>query len=274
MLAVEDIHSYYGESYILHGVSLEVREGSAVALPGRNGAGKTTTLKSIMGVVPPRTGEIRLRGKPITGLRAHVIARRGVAYLPETRGIFPSLSVLENLKLVEGRRPGPWTLDRVLETFPRLRERGDNGGDQISGGEQQILAIARAMLFNPDLLILDEPTEGLAPIIVRDIRKHLHALKAEGLTILLVEQSFHFATDLADQVYVLGKGQIRWRGTSAEIKADQAAQPEWLGVSYRASMSTAHGGSADAAKAGRQEPFFSGTSAVAALSPTGTNVGA
>ena len=230
MLAVDDIHSYYGESYILHGVSLAVRAGTVVALLGRNGAGKTTTLKSVMGVVRPRRGEIRLKDQPINGLRPHVIARRGVAYLPETRGIFPSLSVMENLKLVEGRRPGPWSLERVLEMFPRLRERAGNGGDQISGGEQQMLAMARALLSNPDLLILDEPTEGLAPIIVQDIREQLRALKSEGLTILLVEQSFHFATALADEVYVLGKGQIRWHGSAAAIRADQEVQRAWLGV--------------------------------------------
>ncbi|MEM7227134.1 MAG: ATP-binding cassette domain-containing protein, partial [Pseudomonadota bacterium] len=168
LLAVEKIHTYYGESYVLQGVSLEVEEGSVVALLGRNGAGKTTTLKSIMGVVPPRQGHILLRGQAITGRRPHAIARAGVSYLPETRGIFPSLSVLENLKLVASRRPGPWTLARVLEVFPILGERGAIGGNQLSGGEQQMLAIARALLLNPELLILDEPTEGLAPIIVQE----------------------------------------------------------------------------------------------------------
>ena len=230
MLSVQEIHSYYGDSYILHGVSLQVREGAVVALLGRNGAGKTTTLKSIMGLVPPRRGEILLKGQAITGSRPHAVARRGVAYLPETRGIFPSLSVLENLRLAAGRRPGPWDLERVLEMFPKLRERGSNGGNQLSGGEQQMLAIARALLLNPDLLILDEPTEGLAPIVVKDIQARLRALKEAGLTILLVEQSFPFATDLADEVYVLGKGRIRWQGSSAEIQADHDVQREWLGV--------------------------------------------
>ncbi len=230
MLSVQEIHSYYGDSYILHGVSLQVREGAVVALLGRNGAGKTTTLKSIMGLVPPRRGEILLKGQAITGSRPHAVARRGVAYLPETRGIFPSLSVLENLRLAAGRRPGPWDLERVLEMFPKLRERGSNGGNQLSGGEQQMLAIARALLLNPDLLILDEPTEGLAPIVVKDIQTRLRALKEAGLTILLVEQSFPFATDLADEVYVLGKGRIRWQGSSAEIQADHDVQREWLGV--------------------------------------------
>ena len=230
MLVIEDIHTYYGDSYVLHGVSLTVNEGSVVALLGRNGAGKTTTLKSVMGVVPPRKGRILLKGEPITARRPHAIARSGVSYLPETRGVFPSLTVLENLELVEGRRSGPWTMQRVLKMFPQLRERGSSGASQLSGGEQQMLAIARSLLLNPELLILDEPTEGLAPIIVKDIQERLRAIKQEGLTILLVEQSFRFATDLADQVYVLGKGRIRWTGSSTEIKADQEVQRNWLGV--------------------------------------------
>ena len=230
MLRVEDIHSYYDESYILQGTSLQVEQGSVVALLGRNGAGKTTTLKSIMGLVTPRRGQVFFRGQPITGQRPHAIARRGISYLPETRGIFPSLTVLENLALVAGRRSGPWNLERVLELFPVLRARGGNGGHQLSGGEQQMLAIARSLLLNPDLLILDEPTEGLAPIIVQEIQQHLRALKDSGLTILLVEQNYHFATDLADQVYVLGRGQVRWQGTAGALSVEAGVQAEWLGV--------------------------------------------
>ncbi len=230
MLTVNDIHTYYGPSHILHGLSLDVPEGHVVALLGRNGAGKTTTLKSIMGLVPPQRGEIICRGETITGSRPHEIARRGIVYMPETRGIFPSLSVLEHLTLVVGRRPGAWTVDRVFDLFPRLAERRDNGGQQLSGGEQQMLALARALLMNPDILLLDEPTEGLAPIIVKDIRDHLHRLKGEGLTILLVEQNFHFATTLADTVFVLGKGQIRWHGSADDIRADHEVQKRWLGV--------------------------------------------
>ncbi len=230
MLVVEDIHTYYGDSYVLHGVSLDVEKGTVVALLGRNGAGKTTTLKSIMGLVPPREGKILLKGEPITGRRPHAIARSGVSYLPEHRGLFPSLTVRENLELLEGRRPGPWTLKRVLEMFPQLEQRSTSGANRLSGGEQQMLAIARSLLLNPELLILDEPTQGLAPIVVKDIRERLRALKDEGLTILLVEESFHFATDLADKVYVLGKGQIRWTGSSADIKADHDVTRRWLGV--------------------------------------------
>jgi branched-chain amino acid transport system ATP-binding protein len=230
MLIVEDIHSYYGPSHILHGVSLEVPEGQVVSLLGRNGAGKTTTLRSIIGLTPPQRGSIRFNGKETAGRKPHVMARIGVSYMPETRGIFPSLSVYENLALVEGRRPGPWNIKRVFEMFPRLEARRFNGGAQLSGGEQQMLAIARALLLNPDLLLLDEPTEGLAPIIVQDIETHLEAIKREGMTILLVEQNFRFATNLADRVYVLGKGAIQWSGTAAEILADESVQKTWLGV--------------------------------------------
>ncbi|MCC2111137.1 MAG: ABC transporter ATP-binding protein [Hyphomicrobiales bacterium] len=230
MLSVDAIHAYYGPSHVLFDVSLEVEEGSVVALIGRNGAGKTTTLKSIMGLVPAARGDVIYKGASIRKKRPHEIARTGIAYLPETRGIFPSLSVLENLNLVAGRRPGPWTLERIFEMFPRLQERRATGGTLLSGGEQQMLAIARALLMNPDLLILDEPTEGLAPIIVQEIRDRLRELKAAGMTILLVEQNFHFVTTLADRIYVLGKGQIRWNGSAEEIRADEAVQREWLGV--------------------------------------------
>ncbi|MEO1193175.1 MAG: ABC transporter ATP-binding protein [Pseudomonadota bacterium] len=230
MLSLRGVQGYYGQSHILQGVNLEVPPGQVVGLLGRNGAGKTTTLKAIMGVVAVRGGSIRWQEREIAGLSSHRIARLGIAYLPETRGIFPSLSVLENLTLIAGRRPGPFTLERVFDLFPRLAERRSNGGTQLSGGEQQMLAIARALLWNPDLLLLDEPTEGLAPIIVEEIQQHLHALKAEGMTILLVEQNFRFATDLADQVYVLGRGQIRWHGSSTALKAEGDLQQQWLGV--------------------------------------------
>ncbi len=230
MLVVDTIHTYYGASHILHGVSLNVAEGAVVALLGRNGAGKTTTLRSVMGLTPPRRGSIRFNGADMAGKKPHMMARLGVSYMPETRGILSSLSVLENLTLAQGRRSGPWTLERVFELFPGLYERRSNGGSQLSGGEQQMLAIARALLLNPDLLILDEPTEGLAPIIVQDIQNHLRAIKDEGMTILLVEQNFRFATDIADRVYVLGKGQVRWQGSADALSADTAVQHEWLGV--------------------------------------------
>jgi len=230
MLRMQDVHAYYGESYVLHGVSLEVPEGGVVALLGRNGAGKTTTLKTIMGVLPPRTGEIHFQDTSLAGRKPHAIARMGIAYLPETRGVFPSLSVQENLTLVQRRRSGPWTLKAVYQAFPRLAERSSHGASQLSGGEQQMLAIARSLLQNPRLLILDEPTEGLAPIIVQEIQDRLRALKEQGLTILLVEQSFHFATRLADSAYILGKGQIRWHGSGEALRQDTAAQADWIGV--------------------------------------------
>ncbi|MDX5361257.1 MAG: ABC transporter ATP-binding protein [Alphaproteobacteria bacterium] len=230
MLEVQNLHTYYGPSHILHGVSLSVPEGKVVALLGRNGAGKTTTLRSIIGLTPPRRGHVRFRGEDITGARPHRLARLGLSYMPETRGIFPSLSVEENLTLVAGRREGPWTLERVYELFPRLRERRRNGGAQLSGGEQQMLAIARALLLNPEVLLLDEPTEGLAPIVVRDIRERLAFVKEAGMTVLLVEQNFRFATQLADHLYVLGKGAVQWSGTPAEIEAEPGVLHTWLGV--------------------------------------------
>ena len=230
MLDVEDIHTYYGDSYVLHGVSIRVEAGQVVALLGRNGAGKTTTLRSIIGLTPPRAGHIRFRGEVVTGRKPHALARLGLSYLPETRGIFPSLTVSENLAVAAGRRPGPWTRDRVLDLFPKLRERRRSTGSTLSGGEQQMLAIARALLLNPDLLILDEPTEGLAPIIVGEIKSCLADLKDSGLTILLVEQNLRFALELADHVYVLGNGQVQWDGAPADLVADTEVHETWLGV--------------------------------------------
>ncbi|MDJ0945642.1 MAG: ABC transporter ATP-binding protein [Kiloniellales bacterium] len=230
MLALEEIHTYYGESHVLRGVSLEVPKGAVVALLGRNGAGKTTTLRSVMGLTPARRGRVVFEGEDITRRRTQWIARRGLSFLPETRGIFPSLSVEENLAIAAGRRPGPWSLARIHRLFPCLAERRRQGGGVLSGGEQQMLAIARALLLNPELLILDEPTEGLAPVIVREVQRHLQAVKDEGLTILLVEQSFHFATALADTAYVLGKGRVQWQGPSAALVADTEVQKAWLGI--------------------------------------------
>jgi branched-chain amino acid transport system ATP-binding protein len=234
MLQIDDIHTYYGDSHILHGVNLRVAQGEVVSLLGRNGAGKSTTLRSIIGLNPPRRGQIRFDGEDISGRRPHELARAGLSFMPETRGIFSSLSVEENLNLVAGRRPGPWTLQRVYQVFPQLAERRGNGGAQLSGGEQQFLAIARALLFNPRVLLLDEPTEGLAPIIVGEIRDILRAVKNEGMTILLVEQNFRFATQLSDRVYVLGRGEVQWSGSAAAIAADTRIQQTWLGVATAA----------------------------------------
>jgi branched-chain amino acid transport system ATP-binding protein len=232
MLELNAINAGYGETQVLYGMSLTAQKGRVLAVLGRNGAGKSTTLKTIMGLLPSRAGEIRFEGKPIAK-RPFDIAKTGIAYVPETRDIFPSLSVRENLEIASKRFGGDgkgWTMERVLDLFPRLGERMSNGGQQLSGGEQQMLAIARALLMNPRLLILDEPTEGLAPIIVKLIHDKLQELKAEGLSMVVVEQNFGFATSLADDVVVVSKGQVVWTGSAAEIRADQAAQHKWLGV--------------------------------------------
>jgi branched-chain amino acid transport system ATP-binding protein len=232
LLQLEAVNSYYGDSHILHGVSLAVAQGSVLTLLGRNGAGKTTVLKSIMGIVRPRTGRIVFAGTDMAGRPSYRIARSGIGYVPETRGIFPSLSVLENLTLAARRSPAAdgWTLERVFALFPRLAERQTSGGTRLSGGEQQMLSMARALLTNPRLLLLDEPTEGLAPLIVAEIETVLARLKGEGLSILLVEQNLAFALAFADEIAVLGKGQIRWSGTPAEFAAAEAVKHSWLGL--------------------------------------------
>jgi branched-chain amino acid transport system ATP-binding protein len=229
LLEVNDLHAYYGESHILQGITLAVPQGAVVALMGRNGAGKTTTMRAIMGLMPARRGAVRFAGRAITGRRTYEIAQGGMALVPETRGIFPSLTVLENLT-VAARGAGPWTLQRVYATFPRLEQRLGNLGGQLSGGEQQMLSIARALMTHPALLMLDEPGEGLAPIIVQDIHRILADLKREGVTMLLVEKSFAFATSLADTVYVIGKGQVRWQGRASDLRSAEDVKSTWLGV--------------------------------------------
>jgi branched-chain amino acid transport system ATP-binding protein len=226
------VHSYYGDSHVLHGVSLEVAPGRVLTLLGRNGAGKTTVLKSIIGIVRPRSGRILFAGGEIAGQASYRVARSGIGYVPETRGIFPSLSVVENLTLAARRSPAAngWTLERVYALFPRLAERRASGGATLSGGEQQMLSMARALLTNPRLLLLDEPKEGLAPLIVAEIEAVLTRLKTEGLSILLVEQKLDFALAFADEIAVLGKGQIRWTGTPSEFAAAEDIKHAWLGV--------------------------------------------
>jgi branched-chain amino acid transport system ATP-binding protein len=228
VLEVDGIHTYYGESHVLHGVSLRVAAGEAVALLGRNGAGKTTAIRSIVGFTPPRAGRVVFEGKPIERWPAYRIARRGLALVPQGRRIFAPLSVRENLLL--GARSSGWTLERVFELFPRLRERQAQLGGTLSGGEQQMLAIARALLTNGRLLLLDEPSEGLAPLIVREIGTTLRALKAQRLSLLLVEQNYHLALRVADRVYVMNKGQIVYQGTPAGLEADEEVKRRYLGV--------------------------------------------
>jgi branched-chain amino acid transport system ATP-binding protein len=228
VLEVDAIHTYYDESHVLHGVSLRVAPGEAVALLGRNGAGKTTAIRSIVGFTPPRAGRVRFEGQAIERWPAYRIARRGLALVPQGRRIFAPLSVRENLLL--GARSEGWTLERVFELFPRLRERQAQLGGTLSGGEQQMLAIGRALLTNGRLLLLDEPSEGLAPLIVREIGTILTALKAERLSLLLVEQNYHLALRVADRVYVMNKGQIVYEGTPAGLEADEEVKRRYLGV--------------------------------------------
>ncbi len=233
-LEIDGLVTGYGETRILHGVNLLVPAGSVTGLLGRNGAGKTTLMKAVMAQLPAQAGTIRFGATDLHRRRAHQIAAAGIAYVPETRDCFGSLTVKENLELplvLAGKQAkGEWTLDRVLEMFPNLARRLNNGGTQLSGGEQQMLAIARALLMNPKLLLLDEPTEGLAPVIVKQIHDKLAELKAAGLTILLVEQNFGFACSLCDTLNILGRGTIQWRGTPAALRADEETQHKWLGL--------------------------------------------
>jgi len=228
VLDVDGAHTYYGESHVLHGVSLRVEAGEAVALLGRNGAGKTTAIRTIVGFTAPRAGRVLLDGQPIHGWPAHRIARAGVALVPQGRRIFAPLTVRENLTL--GARAPGWTLERVLELFPRLRERSQQSGGTLSGGEQQMLAIGRALLTNGRLLVLDEPSEGLAPIVVREVGEIVARLKGERLSILLVEQNYHLALRVADRVYVMNKGQIVWSGPPAELESREDVKRRYLGV--------------------------------------------
>ncbi|MGH7110710.1 MAG: ABC transporter ATP-binding protein [Stellaceae bacterium] len=220
LLAVEDIHTAYGLSRVLFGISLEVNEGECVSLLGRNGVGKTTTIRSIMGLTPPFRGRVLWHGREVTGWPPHKTARAGIGFVPEDRRIFAELSVQENLEVGAraARRPGRWTIEAVGELFPILRERRDQPGGFLSGGEQQMLTIARTLVGNPDLLLLDEPSEGLAPLIVDQLRDKITELKTQGLTILLAEQGIDFALSLADRVYVLEKGSVRFAGPARELR--------------------------------------------------------
>jgi len=231
MLHVADIHAYYGQSHVLQGVSLDVGRGEVVSLLGRNGSGKTTTLLTIMGYLSPAPGSITYDGVEIGGLPPYRISRMGLGFVPQERGIFPSLTVLENLTVAarKGQR-GEWTLERVLGLFPRLRERAANRGSQLSGGEQQMLSIGRALLLNPSLLILDEPSEGLAPLIVQEIIAILHEVRAGGLPILIVEQNIRAAFAVADRHYILSKGAVCFTGTTEELRNNEAMLHQHLGV--------------------------------------------
>ncbi len=230
MLRLEEVHTFYGESHVLKGLSLEVAEGEVATLLGRNGAGKTTTIRSIMGIARVRRGRVLLDGAEITGWAPHRVARQGVGLVPEERGIFPSLTVGENLELA-ARRGGRWSAAKVFEHFPMLKRRLAHRGSQLSGGEQQMLAIARVLRMDVRLLLLDEPTQGLAPILVREIGEILAGLRREGLTILLVEQNARFAAAVAERHHVLYQGRIVYSGTGEEFSRNREVQVKYLGVS-------------------------------------------
>jgi len=230
LLEVRDLHAWYGESHILHGVDFEMRPGETVTLLGRNGAGKTTTLKSIMGIVASRRGSVRLGGRELIDLPSNRIARLGLAFCPEERGIFASLSVEENLRLPPVVRPGGLGIDAIYDLFPNLRERLRAGGTTLSGGEQQMLAIGRILRTGARLLLLDEPTEGLAPVIVQQIGATLGRLKRDGFTVLLVEQNFRFAATVADRHYVMEHGRVVDMIPNGELDANMAKLHDYLGV--------------------------------------------
>jgi branched-chain amino acid transport system ATP-binding protein len=230
-LTAEGLHTYYGKSHILHGVSLEVAEGKITALLGRNGAGKTTTLRSLMGLTPAREGKITIFGEDTTRWPTfRVAADAGVGYVPEGRRIFANLSVEENLK-VPLERAGPWTVERIYQLFPRLAERKQNRGRQLSGGEQEMLSIGRALLLNPRLLILDEPSQGLAPLIVREVFRIVQQMKTEGISVLLVEQNARMSLEIADNAYVLDDGIVVYSGPAKELAADEARVRALAGAS-------------------------------------------
>lgn len=228
MLELADVHTYYGESYILHGISLNVKRASIAALLGPNGMGKTTTVRSIIGFTPPRSGIIQFKGSRIEGLASYKICQMGMALVPQGRRIFPSLTVEENL--VMSARGMGWSLERAYSFFPRLKERARHKGNLLSGGEQQMLGIARALLTNPDFLLMDEPSEGLAPLLVQEIGDIITQLKRDGLSILLVEQNLPLALGVSDYVYILNKGVIVYQSAAEELSSDEEAKSKYLGV--------------------------------------------
>jgi len=229
VLAVTDVHTYYGDSHVLHGVSLGVGPGEVVAILGRNGMGKTTLIRSVVGFTPPRRGRVSFKGDDITAWAPFRRIERGMALVPQGRRVFASLSVRENLDVARGGA-GRWDRERIFGLFPRLRERAPNRANKLSGGEQQMLAIGRSLMSNPALLLMDEPTEGLAPLLVREVGRVIGELKREGLSILLVEQNLPMAAAVADRVHVLSRGEIVYSGTPAELMADETVKSRYLGV--------------------------------------------
>lgn len=232
VLRAQEIQTYYGKSHILHGVSLEVDEGEIVTVLGRNGAGKTTTVRSLMGLTPPRSGAVEIFGRNTTRLPPHRIAELGIGYVPEGRKIFGNLTVLENLKVPQGR-PGPWDLDRIFKLFPRLEERKSQPGRQLSGGEQEMLAIARPLLLNPKLILLDEPSQGLAPLIVKEVMRVITTMRSEGLSVLLIEQNVPLSLAVADRAYVLDDGKVVHSGPAAALASDKELVNKLAGAGHK-----------------------------------------
>jgi branched-chain amino acid transport system ATP-binding protein len=234
LLEVSHVDTYYGDSHILFDLSLTVEPGEVVCLLGRNGAGKTTTVRTIIGLTPPQTGRIRLRGRDVAGLPPFRVARLGIGFVPEDRRVFPNLTVHENLEVARrtwgNGAAGAFTEDRVFDLFPILKERARQAGGTLSGGEQQMLTIARTLMGNPEVLLLDEPSEGLAPLVVETLRQQLGRLKASGLTMVLAEQNVRFVSELGDRVYILEKGMVRYQGSMAAFLADAAVRQAYLAV--------------------------------------------
>ena len=229
-LALDAVDALYGESHVLHGVSFALGEGRVLALLGRNGAGKTTCMNTVIGFLPARKGAVRLFGEPVQRLAADVISRRGIALVPQGRRVFPRLTVRENLIVAHQKRSGTWTLDRVFQLFPRLKERAQQDAGSLSGGEQQMLAIGRALMGNPRVLLMDEPSEGLAPLIVAEVGRTIARLKSEGQSILLVEQNIKLAFSLADEVVILNTGRVAFSGPVEAVRDDEALITQHLGV--------------------------------------------
>jgi branched-chain amino acid transport system ATP-binding protein len=230
MLEVANLHAYYGKSHVLHGVDMSVRKGEIVSLLGRNGVGRSTTVKTVMGLVEG-TGSVRFKGEEILGLKAFQVAHRGLGYVPENRDIFPTLTVEQNLVLgMKGKTPGRWTMEDMFMLFPRLEERRHTQAGVLSGGEQQMLTLCRTLMGDPELIMIDEPTEGLAPKIVEQVAEYLKALKERGISVLLVEQKLAIALDISQRVYVMGHGHIVFEGTPKDLRENAQIRKEWLEV--------------------------------------------
>jgi branched-chain amino acid transport system ATP-binding protein len=232
-LELDSVNTFYGRSHILFDVSLSVEKGEVVALMGRNGAGKSTTFRSVIGLTPPQSGEVRFKGEKVNGLRAFRICRKGIGFVPEDRRSFPDLTVRENLEVAarrEKQTDSPWTVDRVWALFPRLAERERNLGSQLSGGEQQMLTIARTLMTNPEVLLLDEPSEGLAPLVVALLAEMILQIRKEGVTVLLAEQNLHFCAKVSDRGYVIDKGSVKYEGTLKDLLANEEVKEKYLAV--------------------------------------------